>query len=398
MRPVYDVAIIGAGPVGLSFATALAGSGLSAVLVERQPLSVLEDPSFDGREIALTHHSRTLLEQLGAWAHIPQNAVSPLRQARVLNGTASYALTFDTGGKDEGPLGFLVSNHLIRSALYAALQGTPDIRLIAGTGVESVTTGAEAATLRLSDGQEIRARLVVAADTRFSRSRQEQGITASMHDFRRSMLVCRIEHETPHEHVATEWFDYGQTVALLPVNGAASSLVLTRDPAEIERLNGLEPAAFEREMGQCLRRRHLGRLRLVSTRHAYPLVATYAHHFAGRRFALLGDAAVGMHPVTAHGFNLGLRGAETLAREILSAKRRGQDIASPAVLRRFETAHRLATGPLYAATNAIAVLYAQEGLPARLARHAVLRLGGQIAPFRKAVSAMLMDRGAAMGR
>lgn len=395
---MHDVAIIGAGPVGQSFAIALAGSGLSAVLVERQPLAALEDPGFDGREIALTHHSRGLLDQLGAWARIPQASVSPLRQARVLNGTASYALTFDTGRKDGEPLGFLVSNHLIRRALYGTLQASPDIRLLAGTGVQGVTTGSEGATLRLSDGQEIQARLVVAADTRFSRSRQEQGITASMHDFRRSMLVCRIEHEAPHGHVATEWFDYGQTVALLPVNGAASSLVLTRDHAEIERLSQLEPAAFESEMAQCLRRRNLGRLRLASTRHVYPLVATYAHRFVARRFALLGDAAVGMHPVTAHGFNLGLRGAETLAREILAAKRRGQDIASPAVLRRFEGAHRLATGPLYAATNAIAVLYAREELPARLARHAVLRLGGQIAPFRKAVSAMLMDRGAVVGR
>lgn len=391
---MYDVAVIGAGPVGLSFALALAGHGLSAVLVERQPEAALQDPGFDGREIALTHHSRALLERLGAWDHIPPDAVSPLRQARVLNGAAPYALTFDAGRVGAGPLGFLVSNHLIRGALYAALRGSPETRLIAGTGVEDVTTRAGDARLRLSDGGEIRARLAVAADTRFSRTRERQGITAAVRDFGQSMLVCRMAHEAPHGHVATEWFDYGQTVALLPLNGSASSVVITRRPAEIERLSRLEPSAFEAEMRGVLHGRGLGRLRLVSTRHTYPLVATYAHRFAGRRFAVLGDAAVGMHPVTAHGFNLGLRGAEALAREIVAAHDRGENIASRSVLGRFEAAHRLATGPLFAATNTVARLYAQDGPAARLARHAVLRLGGRLTPFREAVSAMLMDRGA----
>jgi hypothetical protein len=47
-------------------------------------------------------------------------------------------------------------------------------------------------------------------------------------------------------------------------------------------------------------------MELTSTRHLYPLAATYARRFVGLRDALIGDSAVGMHPVTAHGFNLGL--------------------------------------------------------------------------------------------
>ncbi|SHK15779.1 Ubiquinone biosynthesis hydroxylase, UbiH/UbiF/VisC/COQ6 family [Roseomonas rosea] len=390
---MQDVAIIGAGPVGLSFAIALAGSGLSTTLIERQPAEALENPAFDGREIALTHHSRALLESLGAWTRIPANAVSPLREARVLNGTASYALTFDTGAEGTEALGFLVSNHLIRRALHQVAQSIPTIRILAGTGVDRVATTSDCARLRLSDGQEITARLAIAADTRFSRSRAQLGIAASTLDFQRSMLVCRMAHEAPHGHVATEWFDYGQTIALLPVNGDASSLVITRSHAEITRLKNLPAAEFEAEMAESLRQRNLGPIRLASTRHAYPLVATYARRFIARRFALLGDAAVGMHPVTAHGFNLGLRGAETLAREILSAQQRGRDIAAPEALGRYEAAHRLATGPLYAGTNALARLYAEESPPARLLRHAVLRAGGVLSPFRKAVASMLMDRG-----
>ncbi|MFN3983499.1 MAG: FAD-dependent oxidoreductase, partial [Caldilinea sp.] len=55
-----DIAVIGAGPAGLSFACAIAGSGLDVLLVERAPEESLADPAFDGREIALTHRSQAI--------------------------------------------------------------------------------------------------------------------------------------------------------------------------------------------------------------------------------------------------------------------------------------------------------------------------------------------------
>jgi 2-polyprenyl-6-methoxyphenol hydroxylase-like FAD-dependent oxidoreductase len=151
----------------------------------------------------------------------------------------------------------------------------------------------------------------------------------------------------------------------------------------------MDASAFEAEMQTSLARRHLGRLSLVSTRHAYPLVATYARRFAAHRFALIGDAAVGMHPVTAHGFNLGLSGAAGLAEDIRAA---GADFASLGTLRRYEAAHRKASFPLFAGTNAIAALYAKESAPALLARHAIIGLGSALPPARRAISALLTDR------
>uniref|UniRef100_A0A6P4FUH6 2-octaprenylphenol hydroxylase-like n=1 Tax=Drosophila rhopaloa TaxID=1041015 RepID=A0A6P4FUH6_DRORH len=148
-------------------------------------------------------------------------------------------------------------------------------------------------------------------------------------------MVCRMAHDLPHHNVALQWFAEGQTIALLPVNGHASSLVLTLPPADIQRLMHTEQDAFNAEIMERVGNR-LGAMRLVSTRHAYPLKCVYAHRFAARRLALLGDAAVGMHPITAHGFNLGLRGAEVLAAEVETAFSHGQDIGSAAVLRRFE--------------------------------------------------------------
>ena len=115
----------------------------------------------------------------------------------------------------------------------------------------------------------------------------------------------------------------------------------------------------------------LGRMKLVGERYPYPLIAVHADKFASLRFALIGDAAVGMHPVTAHGFNLGLRGQDTLAKEIKSVLVRGINFGSSTVLENYQSKHRRVTYPLYLATNGIVRLYTNELLPARIMRKTI---------------------------
>ena len=133
----------------------------------------------------------------------------------------------------------------------------------------------------------------------------------------------------------------------------------------------------------------LGAMRLVSTRHAYPLVGVWARRLVAQRFAVVGDAAVGMHPVTAHGFNLGLRSIDTLSRGVRQARQQGQDIAHPALLQRYQREHQGASRGLYMATHAVATLYTREEAPARLLRQAMLGIGERFTPFKRAVAASL---------
>lgn len=397
----FDILIVGAGPAGLCLARALSGHGLRIALVERQPLAALEHPDFDGREIALTQHSAQLMRRLGLWARIealdPQ-ALSPLRDARILNGASPFAMVIGHGLTAHGELGWLVSNRLIRRAAYeavqAAVQQNGDITLFSGEEVSSVSTDAQGAQVTLASGAVLGAQLLVAADSRFSGTRRAMGIAADMHDFGQTMLVCMVTHEAAHHHAAWEWFDYGQTLALLPMNddpltGAhRSSVVLTLPHHAIEPLLTREAGAF----GQELARRFAGRLgamTLASTRHAYPLVAVYPRHLVARRFACVGDAAVGMHPVTAHGFNFGLLSIEALAQDILAAHAAGRDIASVPLLERYEQTHRRATRPTYLATQLITRLYTHEAPPARALRHVALRVGERFTPFKRALAAFL---------
>ena len=71
----FDVVIVGAGPVGLSFAKALSNTLLKVAIIDRQTSASLASPSEDGREIALTHLSKRILTRFGIWQEIDQNEI-----------------------------------------------------------------------------------------------------------------------------------------------------------------------------------------------------------------------------------------------------------------------------------------------------------------------------------
>ena len=386
-----DIAIVGAGPAGLALARSLADTSLHIVLLERQSCEQLADPVFDGRDIALTYLSRRLLCQLGAWEHIAPAEIAPLQCARVLDGDSFRTLDFGDARTDAEPLGWLIANRLIRKALYKVTAPLDRVALRCGVAVERVVADADGVHLALADGTTLRARLLVGADTRFSTARRHMGIGATMKDFGRVAIVCRMQHALPHEHTAWECFHYGRTLAILPMPGDASSIVITVPADQAPDILAMEGEEFAQDVA-CRFGYRLGDMRLVSERIAYPLVAVHADRFVAQRFALIGDAAVGMHPVTAHGFNLGLSGVDLLAGEIRSQWQRGADIASATVLARYQSRHRLATLPLFHGTNGIVSLFTDDRLPARLARKAVLNLSERLPPVRWAIRHKLVSR------
>jgi ubiquinone biosynthesis UbiH/UbiF/VisC/COQ6 family hydroxylase len=393
-----DVIIVGAGPAGLCLARSLSGRQLNIVVLEQQAQADLEAPPFDGREIALTRHSAQLLKDLGLWELLPTADIAPLRDAKVIDGTSTFSMLIghELGGHSE--LGWLVSNHLIRQAAWQGMQQAmtnhADITLRAGEQVTSVHTGADSGSVTLASGATLTAKLVVAADSRFSITRRMMGIAAHMHDFGKNMLVCAMTFEKPHDFAAWEWFGYGQTLALLPMNphpvtGAhRASAVITLPSREIEALMQMVPADFDAAVTRRYANR-LGAMHLVSTRHNYPLVAVFPERLVAQRFATVGDAAVGMHPVTAHGFNFGLLSVDALTKEIATALRTRGDIGSASLLWRYEAQQKRATLPLYWMTRLVLDIYTRDSFPAKLARKLILRVSDKLIPFKRSVARSL---------
>jgi len=387
-----DIVVVGAGPAGLSFARLLADSGLKVTIVDKQPLTAVENPTFDGRDIAMTHLSKSILMEMGVWPLFPEDAVHPLCEATVEDGGAPYALHFERNDASDEPLGYLVANHVIRRGLYEAVANCDGIELLLDREVVAVSRDANSASVKLKNAQgdlsSIQAELIVAADSRFSNTRRMMGIGAKMTDYGRVMTVCNMRHELSHNHTAQECFYYGRTCAVLPLGEGVSSIVTTVPATRSAELTLMDDEQFSREM-EIMFEHRLGAMTLVSERHTYPLVGAYADRFIGPRFALIGDAAVGMHPVTAHGYNLGLRSADTLASQILKAVAEGADIGSSKVLHSYQWRHRLLARPLYDGTNAIVRLFTDDRKITRLVRKAAVRIGNNLSPFKRLITQRL---------
>lgn len=407
-----DVLIVGAGPAGLSLAISLAQAGFTATVVEQQPESALAHPAPDGREIALTHPSRATLQRLGTWAQLADHEVGQIHQAQVHDGPLGHhsALQLSAPEPQRGstaqpaPLGFIVPNHALRRSAYAVATRTPGVRIITRAQVTRVATLGALAELEYvaaddsaTPPERLHAPLLVAADSRFSATRRQLGIGAQMTDFGRTVIVCRMRHALPHGGVAHECFGYERTLAVLPLpddplsGQALCSVVVTAAAADAAALMVLSPEAFAAQV-QAQFKTRLGPMQLVGERHAYPLVAVYAQRFAGPRCALLGDAAVGMHPVTAHGYNLGLAGVERLTAALVAARQRGHDIGSADALEPYARAHHRHAWPIYQGTNAIVRLYTDPRPVPRLLRQWVLQGARRLPPLQAAIVGQLTDQ------
>lgn len=383
----YDIIIIGAGPAGLSFARSLAKTDLNILMIEKSSIDQLSKPEPDGREIALTHLSVKLMKELGAWSHIPPEVISPIKKAKVLNGNSPYFLNFDNDNSSLEALGYLVPNYHIRQALYEEVKTVKNVEIMTDVTVTDVQPG----FLSLSNGNNLQASLIVAADSRFSNSRRKMGIPASMHDFSRVAIVSRMEHEKSHNQTAFECFHYGRTLAILPITGNMSSAVITVSADVADSILNMTDEQFNIDVQQQFKSR-LGSMKLIGKRYSYPLVAVHANRFVAERFALIGDAAVGMHPVTAHGFNLGLRGQNTLAKEIKSALSQNKDIGSSTVLARYDRKHQAITKPLYFGTNKIVGLFTNDTIPAKIVRNVTLRFANHFAPIKRMITNKLTEK------
>ena len=387
-----DILVVGAGPAGLSFAAELVGSGLKVTLIEKSPLEVLQNPPYDGREIALTHLSREIMQRLGMWDLIPKDEIYPLRDAKVLNGQSDYQLHFpqptQARGEPADCLGYLISNHNIRKAAYEVVSKLENVTILTGTGVKEVKTSEDEAQVILENGEVLSGRLLLAADSRFSQTRRQLGISSDMHDYSRTMFVCRMKHTLSNQHTAYECFHYGRTIALLPLEEHLTNTVITVDSDKADTIKKMSPEELAASVKEQLKGR-LGDMELVSTIHNYPLVGMIAQRFYGKRSALIGDAAVGMHPVTAHGFNLGLSSADLLAKLVLEAEQRGQDIGATGLLEKYSTKHMLHAQPIYHGTNMLLKLFTNETAPAKILRGLVLRASNNFPPLKKLITKQL---------
>jgi 2-octaprenyl-6-methoxyphenol hydroxylase len=376
-----DVAVVGAGMVGLVFGCAIARAGLRVVLIDREAPDTVVAERFDGRASAIAHSSQRMLDAVGLWHSMAPRA-QPILEIRVSDGAAPLFLHFDHVDLGDAPLGYMVENRDIRAALHAARGRLAGLTLIAPGSVIDVECGASHARLTLKDGRAVRAQLVVAADGVRSPTRAAAGIRTIGWRYQQMGIVCTVAHAEPHRGIAHERFLPAGPFAILPLTGNRSSLVWTERSDLAPAMIDLDDAAFLAEV-QIRFGDFLGDISITGPRWSYPLSLQHALIYVGDRLALIGDAAHGLHPIAGQGLNMGLRDAAALAERLVDARRLGRDLGEARVLESYQRWRRFDNTVLLAVTDSLNRLFSNAIPPVRLARDLGLAAVNRSRPLKR---------------
>ncbi|MPV67978.1 UbiH/UbiF/VisC/COQ6 family ubiquinone biosynthesis hydroxylase [Burkholderia sp. BE17] len=381
--PDYDLAIVGAGPVGLALAGWLARRSATqhasiALIDAREPAASMNDP----RAIAVSHGSRVLLDTL-AW---PADA-TPIEHIHVSQRGHFGRTLIDRDEHDLAALGYVVRYGSLVQALAGAVHGTR-VDWLTSTTARAPQQDTDGVTLTLDGPQgerTLRARIVINAEGGLF---HEQQADAGKHrrDYGQTALVGTVTVSAPRPNVAWERFTHEGPLALLPLGGprqADYALVWCCTPDEAARRAVLPDDAFLRELGSAFGER-MGRFVAIAGRASFPLGLNAAQTLVSGRVAIVGNAAQTLHPVAGQGLNLGLRDAHTLV-DALSAQ--GFDATALATFNARRALDRRFT---IGATDTLARLFTIDTGPLPLLRGAALTALEFVPPLKKAIARQMM--------
>jgi 2-octaprenyl-6-methoxyphenol hydroxylase len=377
-----ELLIAGGGLAGLLLGIACAGAGLEVAIVDRQEPAVMLSEQFDGRSSAIAYGSRNVLDTLGLWPDLAPKAEAIL-EIRVADDDFPLFLHYDHRELGSGtPLGYIVENQVLRRVLIERIRLLPNVVFLAPVEIGSMLTSAHRATVTLSDGRQVRARLIAAADGGHSRLRRAAGIRTVEWRYPQVGIVTTARHAHPHRGVAVEHFLPSGPFAILPMTANRSSIVWTERAELAPRLINSSDAAFAEELSARFGD-FLGAVDPIGPRSAYPLALMLAKTYVVPRMALLGEAAHTIHPIAGQGLNLSIRDVAALAELLIDARRLGLDIGDEMVLRPYQHWRRFDALALAAVTDGLNRLFSNTLRPLRLARDLGLAAVHRLPPLKR---------------
>lgn len=317
-----DVAIVGAGLVGLTAAIALARLGKQVVLTDatlptQLPQGWAADMEhWDTRVYALTNQTVAWLRDIGVWAQMPANRVNPIAAMDLWSPTHRHAtpsLSLNAEEANLTQLGYIVESQALMHACWQVLAGS-EVTVITDAPAQALQYAGHIARLLLPE-HEIEAALILGADGGSSWVRAQCDITVQEVDFAQTALVTNYHAERPHDNVARQWFGNHETVALLPMPQQQVSLVWALPQAEVAQKQALPALALAAEVAARCEHR-LGKLTPSGEVRSFPLIQRTAASMTAPPIMLLGDAAHQVHPMAGQGVNLGFQDVQTLCAQI----------------------------------------------------------------------------------
>jgi 2-octaprenyl-6-methoxyphenol hydroxylase len=386
-----DVIIFGVGLVGGVLARALALKGISCLIIDKILLDVQFRPENDGRTTAVNYGSKLFFEELGIWGDMCKEA-QPIEHIKVYENGSPWTVNYHAQDIGDHPLGYILINHNLRHGIHKGLEH-PLINLIIEPKLTPIIKREpHSVSVALGD-QVFEASLLVGAEGRNSPSRSQTDIKCKNWEYGQKMLVVHFTHKKSHNNTAFEMFLPEGPFATLPLtpcpkthqsrSGLAWALPKNSEITELpdEKLAKTMEEIFP----------HLGEVNIESRRWVYPLSALEVDKLVDTRFALVGDAAHGYHPVAGQGANVGWRDVAALANLLGEAKRLGLDIGSSTLLNKYSKSRQKDLKTMMLSMEGILYLFGNESKVLHFARNMGFGIVNKLTPLKK----ILMKR--AMG-
>jgi 2-polyprenyl-6-methoxyphenol hydroxylase-like FAD-dependent oxidoreductase len=394
-RP-FDVCIRGGGITGRTLALLLARERLRIGFVSQDgggaadakpDVAAAAEPGTrahgkaDVRAFALNLKSKELLESIRCW---PSAADTTPVLSMQVQGDDGGEVAFNAADCGAPALAWIVDVPVLEAQLAQAMQFQPQIELLQAP---------EPATL------------TVVCEGKASSSRAEFGVDFEVNAYAQRAIAARVNCEKPHGQAARQWFSHEGILGVLPMGGATEdaaatagmaenslAIVWSIDEARAQALLAMSPEDFCRAL-QVATHDCFGALTLTSERVIWPLQLARTDRWAGTTdgvsWALAGDAAHTVHPLTGQGLNLGLADVAELA-SLIAGRDYWRSVADEKLLRRYERSRKADAAALGSVTDGLQRLFGQNGSGWQALRNAGMSGFERIGPLKKWVARQAM--------
>ena len=377
MSTHYDICIQGSGIVARTLALLLAKERFRVALMSTAQSESANGEKADVRAYALNAASKNLLKSLRVW---PEAAHATPVLGMQVHGDTTGRVNFSAAEHGSEALAWIVDVPALEAQLLQAVKYQPLI-----TVVEQV------ASAHLQDSNsEIRRDLTVICEGKNSVTRDELGVEFEVTPYHQHAIAARLTGTLPHGNQALQWFKngdkYSEIMAFLPLSepnqpqpGNSVALVWSVAEERAKELMALSGEAFAAEVS-AQSEHALGNMSLYSERAVWPLQLARANRWVGKgvgksaelgSWALAGDAAHTVHPLSGQGLNLGLADVAELANVlgVIRGKEYWRTVGDLKLLRRYERARKLDALALGVVTDGLQQLFARSESPLQALRN-----------------------------
>jgi len=358
------ILIAGGGMTGATLALAishLTQGKLPVTLIERSEPASRAHPGFDGRAIALSAGTCQQLAAINLWQRIASCA-TPITDIHVSDRGHAGFVSMAAADYKIPALGQVVELFDVGQRLFAELKKAPGVTLRCPARVTQAIRSEEQVEVTLDNGEQLRGKVLVAADGTRSALAASCGIQWHTEAYQQLAVIANVSTALPHQGRAFERFTEHGPLALLPMSGNRLSLVWCHPASQREKIVQWSDAEFLSELQRAFGWR-LGRFTHTGQRECYPLALHQAVQTVTHRVAVVGNAAQTLHPIAGQGFNLGLRDVMSLAETLAAAHRQQQDPGSYAVLNHYQQRRQSDRAATIGITDGLVRVFANRYAP-----------------------------------